>query len=346
MDFYCPCGFHIAAADSQAGQTVLCPSCRRPLIVPGPPAAPPAPAAPYTPPPNAGLLPARIWNHDEPMRSAERVGSVIGGVLLMCLFFLPLGKGPDGTLVFLWKLAPDMPKDIWFIIVWTFSFGVLAFMGGLFASGLPLGVLLAGGTIATFVLMILTASDVPPALRGSVWAPILVGLILMIFIASLRLRRMYTGSKTFRILVGVASGVAFLCCLLPIEGTIALQAVLRNIELAPFAALLFATILAAILGLISLAPMQGGAVSGLTSFAEACLYIGILIVPCWIIFPVLALQPPAEIVAAVIAVTGHIFARAFIILLFGVSALVLLIGVGPAAHEAHALRAQGTDPGP
>ena len=333
MNFYCPCGFQITTADNQGGETILCPSCRRPLIVPGMAPPPVAAAAEQKTPKAPGMLPARIWNHLEPMRSAGRVASTVGGILLLCLFFLPLGKGEDGTLLFLWKLAPEMPREVWFLAIWTLSLGVLAFAGGLFARALPLGIILAGGAAVSLALMIVM---VPAEFRGIIWSPVVAALVLMFFVAGLRLRRMFPDSKMLRILSGIASGMAFLLCLLPIEGQIAVQTVVADIKFAPHAGLVFGTILAGILGLIVVAPLGAGALSGLSTLAESLVYLGIMYFPARLILGFLQFEPAATSAAVFLLIGSHVFLRALIVFVLGALAFELLIGAGPSARKAAA----------
>jgi len=246
--------------------------------------------------------------------------------LLLCLFFLPAGVQADRKLTFLWQAAPALPGVTWHLILWTFSLGVLAALGGLLAAGSLLGVILAGGVVASFVFA-LAGPWLPGGQSGVV--VVLALFALMFFLATLRLRRMFYEDSTIRLLVGVTAGAVFLTCLLPIKGEIALQHAIDNIRTSPAVGPVFAGLLASFLALLTLAPRGYDTVCSLSSAAEAFIYLGLLYMPVRECVDLFRAGLPGEFLTTQLLVLGHTCVRVVGFLILGKTSVVLLLGLVP-----------------
>jgi outer membrane protein assembly factor BamB len=318
----------LAVAPSDVGTTVICPVCRRSLAVTHT-VEEPARSSPSSAPVSAARrVPADVLDLDAEAMPFGRTASVMIGIALVCLLFLPIGIR-DGQLFFWWQFPSSAP-DTRFLL-WASAVGVLAILGGLLARGMLLGILLASGTLSTFIFLL--GGRVHPVQTSAI-VPILATIGFMAYLAMLRLRCRYPGSLSIRVVVAILGGLMFLLCLLPVEGKVGLQYAISEIHKSPIGGMIIAVIVSSVLALLTLAPQRPQAVSSLSKAAGAFVYLGIAYVVAWALIEPFTVQAPGDLRATQAMVLGHFFGRALCLLFIGVSALELLMGGLPAWREA------------
>jgi len=276
-------------------------------------------------------LPAKLLGAPTPLESIGRNATAVIGVLLLSAFFLPMWVMHDGTLKFGWQAAPVMPPGLWRLLLWTFCLGVLATAAGVLTSGALRGIVLASGIAATFIVVLLEGGQ---QLSGLATAATIYTLTLMTFLATLRLRLTFPRDGGVRLLLGVAAGAVFLSCLLPVDETIAIQHALNNAASAPEAGLIFASLAASLLALISIAPQSEESVSVLAGFAVTLICLGLIYVPVRLFIHLFPRGAPAMLIVSEIVLFAHVCLRVFGFLLLGTTAVALLLGIAPALRAA------------
>ena len=323
MKVPCGCGCFLEVPEDRAGQWAVCPACHGSVMVPAARKA------------TESIFPARLWEVPPRLQASGRASSAVIGIILFCLFFLPVGVWPDKSLAFPWQVAKGVAGSMWCPILATFALGVLALLAGIFAAGPLLGVILASGVVGTFLFIVLGAHH-PEMGAGGVLVFAIVYLVLTFFLANLTLRRMFPESKVIRIALAATAGLAFLACLLPIEGQIALQQAVKDISSPEAGLILLGGVVASFLALLTLAPLSTDAASSLITASKVFLYLGICYVPVRQIIEVLGSKLPDGLAPNLVITMVHGYVRFLALLLLGANAAVQLFGLIPGRAEMRA----------
>ena len=258
------CGVELEVESWMVGKTLECPACHQTFVLQqaagSAPVAEARPFRPFAAQPVAQAQPRAL----DPgglgmplyMRDYGRVGVSLFGLLLMGLFFVPLGLDAEARPVFWWHYAAfGLPVRAFTVAIVLLCLGAIALLSGIFARGPLLGALSLGaglgGALTWYFAMRALLGHLGDAMPAAAVC-LLVGI--PVAMVGLRLRAVFERGLGGRLWIIPGLALLALGCLLPVAGRAPAVESLRNIKVDPMAGVYIGAALAEVFGLISLLP--------------------------------------------------------------------------------------------